>query len=124
MSTPTLSWLYGSFLPGLSPEDRRDPAISPLYADLGGMPPALVSVGTQDPLLDDSLFLAARWQAAGGTVQLDVYADGLHGFTALPLPIATTANAAQASFLTEAARDPIRPARNHTRPPHPPLEPS
>ena len=106
MSTPTLSWLYGSFLPGRSTEDRRDPAISPLYADLGGLPPALVSVGTQDPLLDDSLFLAARWQAAGGTVRLDVYADGLHGFTALPLPIAATANAAQAAFLADAARGP------------------
>ena len=45
--------------------DRRDPDISPLYADLKGLPPALFSVGTQDLLLDDTLFMAARWAAAG-----------------------------------------------------------
>ena len=45
--------------------DRRDPDISPLYADLKGFCPALFSVGTEDALLDDSLFMHARWIAAG-----------------------------------------------------------
>jgi acetyl esterase/lipase len=40
--------------------DRRDPQISPLYADLKGLPPTLFSVGTRDLLLDDTLFMAAR----------------------------------------------------------------
>ena len=53
------------FLPGLGEEARRDPDISPLYADLRDMPPALFTVGTLDPLLDDSLFMDARWRAAG-----------------------------------------------------------
>lgn len=44
--------------------DLRDPAISPLYADLSGLPSALFSIGTIDPLVDDSLFMHARWQAA------------------------------------------------------------
>ena len=39
--------------------NRRDPDISPLYADLRRMPPALFSVGTRDLLLDDTLFMAA-----------------------------------------------------------------
>src|SRR6202008_2413446 len=36
------------FLPEMSAEDRRDPDVSPLHADLRGMPPALFSVGTND----------------------------------------------------------------------------
>ncbi|WP_342452975.1 alpha/beta hydrolase fold domain-containing protein [Pararoseomonas indoligenes] len=39
------------------PADLRDPAISPLYADLAELPPALFTVGTIDPLLDDTLFM-------------------------------------------------------------------
>ena len=72
------------FLPGLSREDRRDPDISPLFADLTGMPPALFSVGTTDHLLDDTLFMASRWVAAGNQAELLVYPDTPHGCIALP----------------------------------------
>jgi acetyl esterase len=72
------------FLPGQSREERRDPEISPLYADLSGMPPALFSVGTADHLLDDTLFMAARWVAAGNEAELLVYPDTPHGCIALP----------------------------------------
>ncbi|WP_317440933.1 alpha/beta hydrolase [Streptomyces collinus] len=51
---------YELFTPGMGPEERRDPEVSPLYADLTNLPPARIIVGTQDPLLDDSLFLAQR----------------------------------------------------------------
>ena len=44
-------------------------------------------VGTMDPLLDDSLFLATRWTAAGAPVQLDVVAGAMHGFTLFPLTV-------------------------------------
>jgi acetyl esterase len=73
--------------------------MSPLYADLRGMPPALFTVGALDPLLDDSLFMAARWAASGAPSRLRVWPEGVHGFTAFPLAIARTAQDAQLDFL-------------------------
>jgi acetyl esterase len=72
--------------------DRRHPYISPLYADLRGLPPALFTVGTLDPLLDDSLFLHARWMAAGNQAQLALYPGGAHGFTTFEGALARKAN--------------------------------
>jgi acetyl esterase/lipase len=63
-------------------EAREDPDISPIFADLCGLPPALLTVGTRDALLDDSLFLAARWTAAGNAAELAVYPGGAHVFMA------------------------------------------
>jgi acetyl esterase len=60
--------------------NRRDPDISPLYADLNGLPPTLFSVGTRDILLDDTLFMASRWAAAGGSADLAVWPGGCHVF--------------------------------------------
>ncbi len=62
---------YNAFLPTIT--ERRDPDISPLYARLHAMPPALFSVGTADALLDDTLFMCARWIAAGNQAELAVY---------------------------------------------------
>jgi acetyl esterase/lipase len=61
--------------------ERRAPDISPLYADLRGLPPALFSVGTRDLLLDDSLFMASRWMAAGNQADLAIWPGGCHVFT-------------------------------------------
>ena len=74
--------------PGLDGELLRDPAISPLYANLAGLPPAIFSVGTDDSMLDDSLFMAARWQAAGNVAELQVYPEGTHLFMNLPTRMA------------------------------------
>jgi acetyl esterase/lipase len=60
--------------------DRRDPDVSPLYADLRGLPPALLSVGTRDALLDDTLFLAARLAAAGSPAEVALWPGGAHVF--------------------------------------------
>src|SRR5579863_2057936 len=73
---------YNAFLPTVG--DRRDPDVSPLYARLHGMPPALFSVGTADALLDDTLFMHARWLAAGNEGELAIYPGGAHGFTLFP----------------------------------------
>jgi acetyl esterase/lipase len=98
LTDENVEWYTRNFLPGLDAEARRAPAISPLYADLAGMPPALFTVGTLDPLLDDSRFLAALWPNA---CELRVYDSGAHGFNAFPLAIAADAQAAQARFLRE-----------------------
>jgi acetyl esterase/lipase len=57
------------------------PDISPLYADLRNLCPALFTVGTKDALLDDTLFMHARWVAAGNEADLAIYPGGAHGFT-------------------------------------------
>jgi acetyl esterase len=61
--------------------------VSPLYADLSGLPPALFSCGTLDPLLDDTVFMAARWQEAGNEAQLALYPGAPHEFLNLRDPI-------------------------------------
>jgi acetyl esterase/lipase len=50
------------------------------------------AVGTADPLLDDSLFLALRWRAAGNEAELALYPESLHGFTLFPTTMARAAN--------------------------------
>lgn len=61
-----------------------DPDVSPLYADLSGMPPALFTIGTRDALLDDSLFMAAKWLRAGNRAELAVWPGGAHVFVSFP----------------------------------------
>jgi acetyl esterase/lipase len=100
LNDPYMTWATENFTPGLDREGRRAPEISPLYGDLTGMPPALFTVGTADPLLDDSLFMAARWEAAGNECELLVYEDGVHAFNAFPIALGQRANEAQADFLS------------------------
>jgi monoterpene epsilon-lactone hydrolase len=52
------------------------PLISPVYADLTGLPPILIQVGTRERLLSDSVRLARRSRVAGVDVTLDVW-DGM-----------------------------------------------
>ena len=78
---------------------RRDPDMSALYANLRDMPPALFSVGTLDPFLDDSLFVYSRWIAAGNEAELAIYPGAPHGFNAIGHPHGTAANARIDAFL-------------------------
>ena len=65
----------------LAGQDPRQPLLSPaVYADLAGLPPLLVQVGSNEILLDDSTRLATRAAAAGVDVILDVTADVPHVF--------------------------------------------
>jgi acetyl esterase len=96
LTTKLIEWFNGSYAP---PEKWTDPDVSPLYADLSDMPPALFSVGTMDPLLDDSLFMHSRWSAAGNEAELAIYPGGAHGFPAFPIGIARQANERIRSFI-------------------------
>ncbi|MGZ4180628.1 MAG: alpha/beta hydrolase [Solirubrobacteraceae bacterium] len=99
LSSPIITWFADQFLPGVDPERRRDPDISPLYAELSGMPPTVFTVGTADPLLDDSLFMEARWRAAGHATELWVWDEAPHGFVSLPMAVGGAALAAEHDFL-------------------------
>lgn len=62
-------------------EDRTHPDLSPIYADVRGLPPVLVVVGADDVLLEDNLAMAVRLSAAGVDVNLRIYPASPHGFT-------------------------------------------
>lgn len=104
LSTPYLEWFYSMALPGRSPEERRDPKFSPLYQNLEELPPAIFSVGTCDPLLDDTLFMASRWASAGNTAVLRVYPEAAHGFNGLPTGMARAANGQIYDFIGESLK--------------------
>lgn len=63
---PYLEELAAAYAP--APLDRRDPRLSPLFADLSGLPPVLIQVGTAETLLDD----AVRFARAAGLADVDV----------------------------------------------------
>ena len=98
LRTIDIQQFAAAFLPDVA--DRRVPDISPLYADLTGLCPALFSVGTKDALLDDTLFMHARWVAAGNDAELAVYPGGAHGFTLFPNGLADKASERMDAFLT------------------------
>jgi monoterpene epsilon-lactone hydrolase len=77
ISKPYLLELAGAFA------GRRafaDPLISPQFADLAGLPPLLIQVGSEETLLDDAVTLAGRAGAAGVAVTLEIWPDMIHAF--------------------------------------------
>lgn len=61
----------------IAANDRR---VSPLFADLTGLPPLLIQVGEQEILLDDALALERIARAAGVEVTCEVYESMWHNF--------------------------------------------
>lgn len=62
----------------LGKADPRTPLASPLYADLAGLPPLLLQVGSEEMLRDDSVRLAAKAAAAGVKVTLEEWPGMIH----------------------------------------------
>ncbi|MCP5155279.1 MAG: alpha/beta hydrolase fold domain-containing protein [Ectothiorhodospiraceae bacterium] len=77
ISKPYLDRMAAYYLAGADP---RTALASPLFADLDGLPPMLVQVGTAETMLDDSVAFAARAEAAGVTVTLEQWDDMVHGW--------------------------------------------
>ena len=74
-------------------DGRRDPAISPAFADLNGLPPVLLVVGDNDPLKEESRHLHARWQEANGNAELLIVPEAAHAFNRLPIAVARKTSA-------------------------------
>jgi acetyl esterase/lipase len=60
--------------------DRKDPRVSPLYANLRGLPPTLIQVGSAETLLEDATRLAAAAGAADVPVRLEIWPHMIHAW--------------------------------------------
>jgi epsilon-lactone hydrolase len=67
--------MAGLYLDG---KDPLTPLASPLYADLAGLPPLLIQVGSEELLLDDSRRLAARAADQGVAAELEIWDEMIH----------------------------------------------
>jgi acetyl esterase/lipase len=65
--------------------DARNPLASPLYANLSGLPPLLIQVGSAEILLDDATRVAERAKSAGVEVSLEPWEDMVHVFQMFPM---------------------------------------
>jgi acetyl esterase/lipase len=98
LSHAALEWFYDQYAP---PAARSNPEVSPLRADLAGLPPTLLTVGGDDPLVDDSRLLHERMLEAGVDARLQLLEGADHGFDSAPLAVAAMARAGVEDFLRE-----------------------
>ncbi|MFG1298482.1 alpha/beta hydrolase [Xanthobacter sp. V3C-3] len=99
LNTRDINFFVGNYLRLAGSADEPD--VSPLLANLKGLPPALFGVGTLDALVDDTLFMANAWVAAGNAAELDVYPGGCHVFIGFPGTITDTALRRIDAFLSD-----------------------
>jgi len=98
---PAMASGLARLLPERDEAGRRAADVSPLYADLAGLPPALFLCGAIDPLIDDSSLMAARWDAQSGHARLVLFPESPHAFNRLPTRLAARANALVRLWLAE-----------------------
>ena len=70
--------LADAYLPAST--NRKDPRASPLYADLKGLPPVLIQVGSDETLLGDATRFAAAAGSADVAVTLEVWPYMIHAW--------------------------------------------
>ena len=78
----TLPWITQCARAYVARADARHPLVSPVYADLDGLPPTLIQVGTDEILLGDSRRLRMQLQSAGVAVHYEEYPRRWHVFQA------------------------------------------
>jgi acetyl esterase/lipase len=88
----------------LGEADAKTPLASPLYADLRGLPPLLVQVGSAETLLDDSIMLAGVAGAADVRITLEIWPEMIHAWPLFHHQLAAGRKAIQrgAAYIREA----------------------
>jgi acetyl esterase len=81
LTRESMDWFIESYMAPAS--DRRSPYASPWYADLAGLPAAMVITGECDPLCDQGEAYARKLQSAGVAVELKRYDGMIHPFISL-----------------------------------------
>jgi epsilon-lactone hydrolase len=81
----------------------RDPLLSPLYADLSGLPPLIVHAGRDEALRDDSTRLVERARAVGVEAEVELWPDVPHAWQLMPLPEASESRRKAIAFLRSRA---------------------
>lgn len=96
--TENIAEFAAAYLGNASP---LDPYASPAFADLGGLPPLLLQVGSTEILLDDSRRVDAKVREAGGISKLEIYDDLFHCWQMLDgiVPESRTALRQAATFI-------------------------
>ncbi|HUZ22697.1 MAG TPA: alpha/beta hydrolase [Streptosporangiaceae bacterium] len=89
-------WFVEQWVP--DPRRRADPAVSPVHADLTGLPPAIVATAGHDPLRDEGDHLAGLLAAAGAGVRHLRFPGLVHGFLGLGELSPAAASAADSLF--------------------------
>jgi acetyl esterase len=102
LSASRVEWFIRRYLP--EGADRTDPHISPIYADLRGLPAATVITAELDPLRDEAEAYAARLREAGVAVELTRHEGLIHGFLRMGdlSPRSRSATAAAVASLRDA----------------------
>lgn len=95
---PNLAGALRQIAPDRDDDALRSPDLSPLHADLTGMPPALFIAGEMDPLRDDSLLMAKAWSAHADATLLDVQ-TAAHGFQHFGGPTVALAQVAMRDWI-------------------------
>ncbi|UMB70305.1 alpha/beta hydrolase [Mycobacterium paraterrae] len=80
---PALQWYWDQYVPARA--DREHPYASPLRADLGGLPPAVIVTAGHDPLRDEGNAYGDALEAAGVATVRCPFEGGIHGFMTMPM---------------------------------------
>ena len=93
LSRPAMSWFFENYLRG--PQDRADPRVNLVAADLRGLPPTTIINAQIDPLRSDGEMLAQKLRAAGVQTDQKTYDGVTHEFFGMGMVIDKAMDAEQ-----------------------------